>query len=104
MTARTRTPPLDAAEFGELYQRLRRGADWGPADRRGALNHLTPAEGLAAVGEVRLGRTGSLEAPLQSRVTADNPGPSVPPMTRPPRDPSGPAGPSFPPDPPGHHR
>jgi kynurenine formamidase len=60
MTARTRTPLLDAAEFGELYQRLRRTADWGPADRRGALNHLTPAEVLAAAGEVRLGRTVSL--------------------------------------------
>jgi hypothetical protein len=52
MTARTRTPPLDATEFGELHQRLRRGTDWGPADRRGALNHLTQAEVLAAAGEV----------------------------------------------------
>jgi kynurenine formamidase len=95
MTARTRTPPLDAAEFGELYQRLRRGADWGPADRRGALNHLTPAEVLAAVGEVRLGRTVSLEAPIESRVTADNPDPSVHEMTGPPGDQADPEGLSF---------
>jgi kynurenine formamidase len=95
MTARTRTPPLNAAEFGELYQRLRRGADWGPADRRGALNHLTPAEVLAAVGEVRLGRTVSLEAPIESRVTADNPDPSVHEMTGPPGDQADPEGLSF---------
>jgi kynurenine formamidase len=95
MTATARTPPLDAAEFGELYQRLRRAADWGPADRRGALNHLTQAEVLAAVGEVRLGRTVSLEAPIESRVTADNPDPSVHEMTGPPGDQADPEGLSF---------
>ena len=95
MTATARTPPLDAAEFGELYQRLRRAADWGPADRQGALNHLTQAELLAAVGEVRLGRTVSLEAPVESRVTADNPDPSVHEMTGPPGDQADPEGLSF---------
>ncbi len=95
MTARTRTPPLDAAEFGDLYQRLRRAAAWGPADRRGALNHLTPAEVLAAAGEVRLGRTVSLEAPIESRLTADNPDPSVHEMTGPPGNQADPEGLSF---------
>src|ERR1039457_4065032 len=33
---------LSAADFRALYQRLRRQADWGPADRRGALNYITP--------------------------------------------------------------
>src|ERR1017187_10476010 len=33
---------LSAADFRALYQRLRRQADWGPADRRGALNFITP--------------------------------------------------------------
>src|SRR5260370_21524993 len=95
MTARTSTPPLDAAEFGDLCERLRRAAAWGPADRRGALNHLTPAEVLAAAGEVRLGRTVSLEAPIESRLTADNPAPSVHEMTGPPGNQADPEGLSF---------
>jgi len=36
---------LNAAEFEALYQRLQRVPAWGPDDRRGALNHLTPARG-----------------------------------------------------------
>ncbi len=95
MTARTRTPSLDAAEFAALYERLRRASDWGAADRRGALNHLTHAELLAAVGEVRLGRTVTLEAPIESRVTADNPDPSVHEMTGPPGDQADPEGLTF---------
>jgi len=72
---------MSAADFTALYQRLRRAADWGPADRRGALNNLTPAEVLAAAGEIRLGRTVSLESPIESRATPDNPHPSQHEMT-----------------------
>jgi kynurenine formamidase len=72
---------MDAAAFGALYQRLRRAAAWGPADRRGALNNITPAQVLAAAGEIRLGRTATLAAPIESTVTADNPDPSVHQMT-----------------------
>ena len=36
---------------------------------------------LAAAGEIRLGRTASLAAPIESTVTADNPDPSVHQMT-----------------------
>ena len=57
------------------------GCPWGPQDRRGALNYLTPAEVLAAMSEVRLGRTVSLEAPVEDQVTADNPDPAHHPMT-----------------------
>jgi kynurenine formamidase len=72
---------MDAAAIGALYQRLRRAAAWGPADRRGALNNITPAQVLAAAGEIRLGRTATLAAPIESTVTADNPDPSVHQMT-----------------------
>jgi kynurenine formamidase len=72
---------MDAAAFGALYQRLRRAAAWGPADRRGALNNITPAQVLAAAGEIRLGRTATIAAPIESTVTADNPDPSVHQMT-----------------------
>jgi hypothetical protein len=51
---------LNEAEFRALFQRLRRRADWGPADRRGTLNYITPADILTAVGGVRLGQTVTL--------------------------------------------
>ena len=72
---------MDAADFSALYQRLRRAASWGLSDRRGALNNITPAQVLAAAGEIRLGRTATLAAPIESTVTADNPDPSVHQMT-----------------------
>jgi kynurenine formamidase len=68
-------------EFDALFQRLRDLSAWGPDDRRGGLNNHSPERVLAAVGEVRLGRTTSLAAPLRSEVTIDNPEPSVHQMT-----------------------
>jgi len=73
------TPPpgqMSEAEFRSLYDRLRGQLPWGPDDRRGALNYITPSEVLAAVGEVRLGRTVSLAAPVEHRQAADNPDPA----------------------------
>ena len=72
-----RLPTLDSAAFGALYQRLRDATPWGPGDRRGALNYVTPARVLAAAGEVRLGRTVSLEAPIETQAAPDNPEPAV---------------------------
>ncbi len=70
-------PGMSAAAFRSLYERLRDRADWGPADRRGALNNLAPARTAAAAGTVRLGRTVSLAAPVEDETTADNPDPWV---------------------------
>ena len=72
---------MTEASFRELYDRLRASRPWGPDDRRGALNYLTPAEVLAAVSEVRLGLTVSMETPVVDRVTKDNPDPAHHPMT-----------------------
>ena len=55
---------MSAASFRALYERLRGQAQWGAADRRGALNHITPARLVAAATEIRLGRTVTLAAPL----------------------------------------
>ena len=55
--AALRPGPMTETEFRSLYERLRGQLPWGPDDRRGALNYITPAEILAAVGEVTLGRT-----------------------------------------------
>jgi kynurenine formamidase len=68
--------PMTEAEFRSLYDRLRAQLPWGPDDQRGALNYITPSEVLAAVGEVRLGRTLSLAAPVEHRPAADNPDPA----------------------------
>jgi kynurenine formamidase len=66
---------MTEAEFRSLYERLRQ-VPWGPDDRRGALNYITPAEVLAALGEPRLGRTVSLAAPVEHRPAPDNPDPA----------------------------
>ena len=63
-------------EFRALYERLRQQVPWGPYDRRGALNYITPAEVLAALGEPTLGRTVSLAAPVEDWPAADNPDPA----------------------------
>jgi hypothetical protein len=49
----------------------------GAADRRGALNYLTPDRVLAAAGEIRLGRTVSLAASIETEVTPDDTAPSL---------------------------
>ncbi|MGH4025954.1 MAG: cyclase family protein [Pseudonocardiaceae bacterium] len=64
---------VDAAAFDALYRGLKAG--WGPDDRRGALNHLGPAQVLAAAREVRSGRTVTLAAPVQTRPAPDAPEP-----------------------------
>ncbi len=81
---------MTEAEFRSLYQLLRSRLPWGPDDRRGALNHLTPAETSAAAGEVRLGRAVSLAVPVEGRVTPDNPDPAQHLMKGPPAADAGP--------------
>jgi kynurenine formamidase len=75
------TATMTEASFRELYDQLRAGVPWGPDDRRGALNYITPAEVRAAAAEVQLGRTVSLAAPVVSKVTPDNPDPALHQMT-----------------------
>lgn len=67
---------VSEAEFRDMYESLRARVPWGPDDRRGGLNHITPGGVLAACGSVRLGRTVSLAAPVEDWVTPDNPDPA----------------------------
>ena len=67
---------LSAADFQALYERLRGHARWGNDDRRGALNHITPARLVAAASEVRIGGPVTLAAPLAGSA-ADNPEPGA---------------------------
>lgn len=95
MTAATGSPALGADEFEALYLRLRQVPRWGPADRRGALNHLTPQRVLAAAGEIRLGRTVSLAAPIEKGLTPDAPAPAIHEMAGPPGSQADPGGLTF---------
>src|SRR5436305_4435169 len=72
-------PTLSAAEFRALHRRLAGGRD--ATDRRGALNNITPAQVLAAAGEVRSGRAVSLARLIEDFPSADNPEPSQHEMT-----------------------
>ena len=71
------THRLTSAEFDALFKQLQDATARGPQDRRGALNNLTPAHVLAAIAEVRSGRTVSLAAPIETVASRDNPEPCV---------------------------
>jgi kynurenine formamidase len=85
---------MSAAGFQTLYERLRGLAQWGPDDRRGTLNFLTPARRATAAREVQLGQSVTLAAPLASSAP-DNPEPGARHMKRLPSEPSEVAGVSF---------
>ena len=85
---------MSAASFRALHDQLRRQVPWGTSDRRGAHNHITPERLAAAAGEVRLGRTVTLAAPLASSAP-DNPEPGTRHMKRLPGEPSDVPGLSF---------
>jgi kynurenine formamidase len=53
---------LSADEFRALYDRVKHMSRWGPADRRGALNNISPAQVVAAASDIWRGRAVSLAA------------------------------------------
>ncbi|MFE1546291.1 cyclase family protein [Streptomyces sp. NPDC058718] len=79
---------MPASDFRALYERLRNQAAPPAVNGRcGALRHLTPERVAAAAAEVRLGRTVSLAAPIETAPGPDDPEPAVHRMTGPsPRD------------------
>jgi kynurenine formamidase len=85
---------LSSDSFRTLYERLRGQVRWGPDDRRGALNHITPARLAAAAGEIRIGRSVTMAAPLAGSAP-DNPEPAARHMKHLPGERSDVAGLSF---------
>ncbi|MFF3577214.1 cyclase family protein [Streptomyces mirabilis] len=73
---------LSEAEFRSLYRRLR-GTASGGGRRRGALDTITAEQVLAAVREVRSGRTVSLAAPVETRTGPDDADPAEHRLTAP---------------------
>ncbi|MEU7072721.1 cyclase family protein [Streptomyces narbonensis] len=79
---------MTADDFRALYERLRsQAAPPAVNGRCGALRHLTPERVAASASEVRLGRTVSMAAPIETVPGPDDPEPAVHRMTGPsPRD------------------
>jgi kynurenine formamidase len=73
---------MTETDFRALLDRLRAQASWGSADTRGSLNNITPDRVMAALGEVKLGRSVSLASPVEHEPAADNPHPSRHTMTQ----------------------
>ncbi|MFJ8019163.1 cyclase family protein [Streptomyces sp. NPDC096311] len=73
---------LSEAEFRSLYRRLR-GTVSGGGRRRGALDTITAEQVLAALSEVRSGRTVSLAAPVETRAEPDDADPAEHRLTAP---------------------
>ncbi len=73
---------LTTEQFQALYQRVRQMSRHGAADRLGALNSISPAQMVAAARGITQGRTVSLAAPVEDKVTPDNPDPAVHQMTQ----------------------
>jgi len=86
---------LSAAEFLALYDRVKDMSRWGPADRLGALNNISPTQVVAAASDIWRGRAVSLAAPIENEVAADNPDPAVHQMTHPGTSPCPASGLSF---------
>ncbi|MFF3411012.1 cyclase family protein [Streptomyces sp. NPDC002742] len=76
-------PRQSQDDFKELYGRL---VHLGTGDARGALAGITPERVVAAAREVRLGRTVTMAAPVETRATPDNPHPAAHRLTGPPED------------------
>ncbi|MFJ8660563.1 cyclase family protein [Streptomyces sp. NPDC093795] len=76
---------MTAHAFRTLYERLRSQAAAQPTanGRCGAMRHLTPERVAAAAAEVRLGRTVSLSAPIETEPGPDSPEPATHRMTGP---------------------
>jgi kynurenine formamidase len=67
---------LTRDEFAALFRRLRNTTERDPADRRGALEHITASQIIAAAQEVRLGHRVSLARPIETEPAPDNPEPA----------------------------
>ncbi|MEU9289017.1 cyclase family protein [Streptomyces sp. NPDC048275] len=85
---------LSEAEFRSLYRRLRRISP-GAATSRGALDTITEEQVLAALLEVRSGRTVSLAAPVNTRAGPDDADPAEHRLTAPADGRPGPSGLDF---------
>lgn len=74
---KTPPKPISTEEFEELFQRLSNWGKWGPDDRLGTLNYITPERVRKAAGLVQSGRSVSLAIPINKQAGPDNPRPAM---------------------------
>ncbi len=67
---------MSGAQMEAIFEAVSNWGRWGGDDERGTLNHLTPAQTMAAAALVRTGRTLSLSRDFPTRPGAENPWPA----------------------------
>jgi kynurenine formamidase len=72
----THPQAMSDAELKGLFDRVCNWGRWGKDDERGALNHIGPAQVVAAARLVREGRTVSLSRDFPTRPGPENPWPA----------------------------
>lgn len=70
-------PAISAEEFDRLHESLKNWGKWGPDDRLGTLNYITPDTIRAAASTVQAGRSVSLSIPINKEAGPDNPNPAI---------------------------
>ena len=65
--------PKNAAEFDELFNKLKNWGRWGKDDQIGALNLITPAKRKQALALAKTGQSVSMSHNLMKEPAADNP-------------------------------
>jgi kynurenine formamidase len=68
---------LSPADFEAMFEEVKNWGRWGPDDRLGTLNFITPEKVRAAAGLVREGRAVSMALPFDTATGPDNPRPAI---------------------------
>jgi kynurenine formamidase len=68
---------VSATEFAGLFEAVKNWDRWGPDDRLGTLNYITPERVRDAAGLVRSGRQVSMAIPISTVAGPDNPEPAL---------------------------
>jgi kynurenine formamidase len=63
--------------FEQMFEAVKNWGRWGPDDRSGTMNFITPDKVRAAAGLVRTGRRASMQIPINTVAGPDNPNPAI---------------------------
>jgi len=68
---------ISLEEFEELFEKVNNWGRWGPNDRKGTLNYITPDKVRAAAALIRSGRSVSMSLPINTVSGPDNANPAL---------------------------
>ncbi len=77
MAELTLPAPVPLREFDEIFEAVKNWGRWGPDDRLGTLNFITPDMVRAAAALVRSGRHVTMAIPMNKAAGPDNPSPVI---------------------------